>query len=246
MNAGIVFHSILSVMRSWGFRLYGVVLLVVSVYGGIESSHEKLWSWYMLIAVVVLGAQLIGPEISSGTIQLFIVRPITCSSYLLSRVVGTYCVLTGAFAACAAVQIATRLGTDGSGTMSWRLLLANAAANYLEALYFVALISLFGALTRKFYNVACFGGFILGVSQGPPAMRDVVEWSGAFRPVATFVIKHPGLVSSFFVLRREILPTMSGVLLSPALIVSVVSNVTIVLFLACVAFGRREFPYGAD
>ena len=246
MNAGVILHTVLGVCRSCGFRLYGVVLLGASVYGGIEPIHEKMWFGYMLIAVIVLGAQLIGPEISSGALQLLMVRPITCSSYLLSRVIGTYCVLIGAFTVCTAVQIVTRLGTEGRSGTPFRLLLVNSAANCLEAMYFVALLALFGALTRKFYNVACFGAFILAVSQGPAALRDVVQWSGTFRPIGAFVATHPGLVSSFFVLKHEILPTMSGRLLRPALIVTVVSNVALVLFLACLAFRGRELPYGGD
>jgi ABC-type transport system involved in multi-copper enzyme maturation permease subunit len=214
--------------------------LLVVAFGVFNSPQIP----YAIAWLIVLGAgsQLIGPEFSSGTLQLIVAKPVNRSGYLLSRVAG-------AFAAIMTVDLITAVSlavgkSAGNNPASWNAL-AQAAGKYaLGGLLALSLLALFGSFTRSYGNIAIY--IVLET-----VFSATIAWLSMMRlprehssPLASFLQRNPEVIKAVKALDQNLFPGTLSITLEYVLLI--IANSAIALLLGCLFFRRREVPYGAD
>ncbi|HEX7707157.1 MAG TPA: ABC transporter permease subunit [Thermoanaerobaculia bacterium] len=202
------------------------------------------WPGAVVLLSVALGGTLIGPEFSSGTLQLILTKPVGRSPYLLSRVAGVVLAVWAAVAVLAGVEIIFRLAMrGGSGVAATASVAVNLSA---QVLLVCALLALFGSVVRAYMNVALYVAGMIGVSMAPPMLEAFAQLGrGFFAVPAAFVKDHPEIVRAIIWIDRNLFPERPGTLDGGWLLL-IASNAAIALVLACLMFRQKEVPYGAD
>lgn len=216
-----------------------LLLLLVMIGFGVASFHTPGAVWPSLVGMlaVVAGAGVIGPEFSSGTLQLIVSRPLRRSTYLLSRVAGVVAIVGIAAALAFVAESATRL-LRGTELVPWPLLL-----NILVvALSTCALLVFFASFTRAYFNLAIYFLLQAGFSATEGILALVRSRGGA---TGEFLRVHPEIETAVAAAGQTLFPELilhfDGAWMGKALVVSAIA-----LALASVLFSRREVPYGAD
>jgi ABC-type transport system involved in multi-copper enzyme maturation permease subunit len=217
--------------------LGALVVVAFGVFNAPQIPYGLAW-----LIVLGTGSQLIGPEFSSGTLQLIVARPVNRSHYLLSRV-------GGAFAAILTVDAiaATSLAVGkyaGNNPDSWSAL-GQAAGKYaLGGLLALSLLALFGSFTRSYGNIAIY--IVLET-----AFAATIAWLAMMRmprerssTLASFLQRRPEVVKAVKWLSGNLFPDATAVTRDYVLLI--LANSAVALFLGCLFFRRREIPYGAD
>lgn len=206
-----------------------VFLLAIAMFGfGAAMSNRPGTTWPGLVTLfaIVIGCGVIGPEFSSGTLQLILVKPINRAVYLISRVAGVVLVV---WAAALLGFVCEVLGRAYGGAVPWKPLgiaLFNAMTG---PLLIVSVLALLGSVTRAYFNVAAYWALQMLLGALLAFRRKLPESVGA---AAQFV-------------ENNLFPdTPYG--FSREWLLLVLSNAAIAILLACLAFRRREVPYGAD
>ena len=116
--------------------LGALVVVAFGVFNAPQIPYALAW-----LIVLGTGSQLIGPEFSSGTLQLIVARPVNRSYYLLSRVAGAFAaILTIDLLAAAALAVGKYAGNNPD---SWKGL-AEAAGRYaFSGLLALSVLALF-------------------------------------------------------------------------------------------------------
>lgn len=226
-----------------------LLMIVVIALAGSQIDDSTAWMWPSLISLLMLvvGAQLIGPEFSSGTLQLILSKPIGRSSYLLSRVAGVALVVWLVVWLCYATEMIGRLADGTAGEHVERLTAASVNLS-LEAILVLSLLALFGTFTRAYFNIALYLvlqitiGMLIGALNAMQRLADPTSFFGA---VGRFLSEHPGIVKSVVTVDRNLFPDPPRAL-DAGWTMLVLSNAAVALLLACLVFRRREVPYGAD
>lgn len=243
MSRVVVFETVRRLLSSVIVMVFLGLLLIL----GIASSRfERPSMWLSFITLLALGAGagLIGPEFSSGTLQLILVKPINRAVYLISRVAGVWLFVTIAGLLAFAGEIAGRLIWGGAE------LIDNSAMAFLnvlsEAAMICALLALFGSFMRAYFHVALYFliQIVLTIIRGIlTTMKVAREGFGA--SVTQFLERNPIVMKSLEAIERNLFPEAP-----PAFdrqwMLMVWSNVLIAIVLACLCFRNREVPYGAD
>jgi ABC-type transport system involved in multi-copper enzyme maturation permease subunit len=209
-----------------GFIVF-VVLLAIVAFGVARFDRPgSVWPSLIWLLAVITGCGPIGPEFSSGTLQLILVKPVNRSAYLLSRVSG----VTGV------VWIATLVAfcAETFGRLLWHGPLPwSALVNTLtDSVLVIALLTLLGSLTRAYFNVAIFLALQFGIS-------ITIGILGMIRRAP------PQIARALTVIDRNLFPDAPPQI-DRDWILLVLSNAAIALLIACFAFRNREVPYGAD
>jgi ABC-type transport system involved in multi-copper enzyme maturation permease subunit len=197
-----------------------------------------------ILLAIILGSRLIGPEFSSGTLQLILVKPIKRSTYVLSRVAGVVLVVTIAIVLAAVCELAGRmLWENGAGLEA----IGHAViASILRVALVCALLALLGSLTRAYFNVALYFAAMLGTEMLIGIIGIVRGSRGGFFGLLADVVAHyPGIARSLQWLSQNLFPDAPR-LLNAGWVLMVASNAALALLLACLRFRTREVPYGAD
>jgi hypothetical protein len=99
-----------------------------------------------------------------------------------------------------------------------------------------------GSLTRAYFNVAIYMVAMIGVSMASVVLAFVRQSRTA---AGAFLSGHPGIERGLVVIEQNLFPDAP-----PGLdwrwMLMVFANAAVALVLACLAFRRREVPYGAD
>jgi ABC-type transport system involved in multi-copper enzyme maturation permease subunit len=234
--------------RHFTHLAYVVALLaligIVAAITAFGSAPDAGFGFLSLFAIIA-GCQLIGPEFSSGTLQLILSKPIQRSAYLLSRVAGVVLALWFAVAAVLAGELIGRV--SAGGPIGWRPLLAAATATALEVLLTCSLLAFFGSFSRSYLNVAVYigGNILLGMILGLfGIMRNATHGEAA--AIGAFLRAHPAIGHALERFKENLFPSAPRVAFDRNWMLMVVSNALIALLLACLVFRRREVPYGAD
>ena len=186
------------------------------------------WPTFVTLLAIITGCGVIGPEFSSGTLQLILVKPINRATYLLSRVAGVVLVVwIGAVVAL----IAEVIGRMTLGAVPWRALAGMFLNSAVAVVLAVSLLALLGSLTRAYLNVALYIVLSIGLSMLPP----VLAIAGAPASIARAVT----------LIEQNLYPTATTGVYAQSLLM-VLSNAAVALVLACWFFRNREVPYGAD
>ncbi len=219
-------------------------LIVIAVGATFLSGQPGQWRSFAALLVYVAGAQLIGPEFSSGTLQLILAKPINRSIYLLSRwagvVLAMWCAMWLAFAADAIVLL-------GAGArIPWSRMLSVTFGLSWSTMLVCAVLAFFGSFLRSYFNIGLFFALqaVLGmavtlIAQIRPGMPGMI---GA---MARFFDANPLIESAIIAVDRNLFPDIPF-RIDVDWVLLVASNTAVLLLLACLLFRRREVPYGAD
>jgi ABC-type transport system involved in multi-copper enzyme maturation permease subunit len=214
--------------------------VTMAALGAPQAPYEMI-SLFALIA----GCQLIGPEFSSGTLQLILSKPINRSSYLLSRVTG---VVLAIWLAVVVVFVSDAIGRLIAGTpIGWRAAFAAALVSALKVLFVCSLLAFLGSFSRTYVNIGIYIGaqiLLPAISGLLGMMRNAV--SGEMGRIGAFLRAHPGLLKALAVFNENLFPDTPSIPFDRGWMIMIVSNAAVALLLACVIFSRREVPYGAD
>ena len=216
-----------------------LLLLLMMIGFGVASFNTPGAVWPSLVGLlaIISGAGLIGPEFSSGTLQLIVSRPLRRPAYLLSRVAGVVAIVAFASTLAFLTESATRL-LRGSDLVPAAILVNLIAVSASTC----ALLAFFGSVTRAYFNV----GIYLFLQASFSAIEGILAlargWGGA---MGEFLRTRPEIETSVAAVAQLLFPEPiarfdSGWLLR------VIGLTAVALLLACIAFGRREVPYGAD
>ena len=194
---------------------------------------------------VCAGCQLIGPEFSSGTLQLILSKPVGRSAYLTGRVAGVVISIWVAVASILASDIVGRLiaGTP----IIWRTVLWAALVSALKVLLTCSLLALFGSFTRSYVNIGIYlGGQI--VLSGIYGLLSIMKnaFTGEMAAVGRLLRAHPGILEGYRAVQTNLFPDDPLIPFDRNWILLMTCNAVVAVLLACVIFSRREVPYGAD
>jgi ABC-type transport system involved in multi-copper enzyme maturation permease subunit len=221
------------------------VITVVSSIAGATNSGAGMWQAFWSLLTIGIGAQLIGPEFSSGTLQLIMSKPVNRSAYLLSRWAGVV------VAAWVAIAIPFVFDLGGrfliySGPPEWQPMVNSTGGEALHAVLSCALLALFGSISRSYFNVAIYFVLNIGLSLITGALRAVAGGIGqSFVWLTHLLQEHPAIIRGVETIHDNIYPDVPP-RMENGWVILVLSNAAIVLLLACLMFRRREVPYGAD
>lgn len=227
---------------------YAAFVLVIAIMGGVAAylgADAGLWLGFFTILYLVAGCQLIGPEFSSGTLQLILVKPVNRTAYVASRVAGVVLAIWMAMAVVFLTDLAVRLMKPDPAFL-WSRHFAVVSTSALAGALTCALLGLFGSFTRSYVNVAIY--FVIQIVLS--LLRGMVEaiGSGSIDSVPSltaFVRAHPGIGESFRNALRNLYPRAAEQL-DWRFIMMMVSNTLVAVTIAALVFKRREVPYGAD
>ena len=207
-----------------GYVAYVVLLAMVALFISQFERPGSLWPGLVMLLAIITGCAPIGPEFSSGTLQLILVKPINRAVYLLSRVAG---VVLAVWIAAVVAALTELLGRGFSELTPIATALVHSMA---DALLVVSLLTLIGSFTRAYFNVALYFGvqIFLGLLAGIGARKFPEQVTRAL----TVITQN---------LYPDAPPRLSGDWL-----LLVACNAAIALVLACVIFRGREVPYGAE
>jgi len=217
-----------------------VIVALTAAIGAPQAPYEMI-SLFAMIA----GCQLIGPEFSSGTLQLILSKPVGRSSYLLSRVAGVTLAIW--------VAVVVMFGSDVVGRLIagkpivWRVALAAAMVSALKVLFVCSLLAFLGSFSRSYVNIGIYiaAQILMPMLSGILGMMRGAA-SGEMAVIGAFLRKHPGFLEGLATINTNLFPDAPMIPFDRNWIVMVICNASVALLLACVIFSRREVPYGAD
>ncbi|HSY49438.1 MAG TPA: ABC transporter permease [Thermoanaerobaculia bacterium] len=218
-----------------------IIVVTMSAIGAPSQAPYEMISLFALIA----GCQLIGPEFSSGTLQLILSKPIGRSTYLVSRVAGVALAIWVAIAVMFTSDVVGRLIADTP--IVWRTAAAAALVSALKVLFVCSLMAFLGSFSRSYVNVGIYIGaqilmpMVFGLLS---MMKNAV--SGEMGAIGAFLRAHPSVIDAMGTVNKNLFPDAPFVPFDRNWIIMLLSNASVALLLACVIFSRREVPYGAD
>ena len=237
MSAVVIAETIRRHVTSVAFIVALVFVGLTGILAATFNAPGSLWPPLVHLIAIITGAALIGPEFSTSTLQLIVSKPIRRSTYLVSRVIGVFaCVLLVACVGLVA-EIAMRFLLRGM-QMPW-LYLGGATAIVLTTSFLtIALLAMLGSVSRSYLNVAIY----LGAEMAFTVLEALL---GVIRMRAPFLAEHPEIERAIMRIDDVLYPAAS-----PAIdgmwFARVFVTAAIAIVLACVAFERREVPYGGD
>lgn len=227
MSAVVIAETLRRHLSSIGY--WALVSFIGIVAAGMSQIERPATLWPTLITLlsIIAGARIIGPEFASGSLQLILVKPINRCSYLVSRVAGVVlAVWIGALVGLAGETI----GRIVNGAVPWEPLFQAFLFASLDAILIVSLLAMFGSFTRGYTNVELYIGIQL-------ALMMVLAFARGKLP--------PWLAAAIAFIQNNLFPDAPATF-NASWLMLVLSNAAIALLIACVAFSKREVPYGAD
>lgn len=228
MSRVVIAETVRRHLTSVGYVAYTVVLALVAITGSQMGSPGNSWPPLVSLLAIVAGAGVLGPEFSSGTLQLILVKPIRRATYLVSRVTGVVLAVWIAALVAFVCEVVPRL--VDKPPMPWTTLGIALLNVMIDCVLVVALLALFGSFMRAYYNVALY--FVVMIA------LNMTMAMGA-RKLPKFVL------DALRFIERNLYPDAPP-RFDRDWILLVLANAAIAIVLACVAFRRREVPYGAD
>jgi ABC-type transport system involved in multi-copper enzyme maturation permease subunit len=235
VNAAVVAETVRRHLTSVGYIIFLAFVALVALFVSNFAIAGTMWPPLVTLLAIVTGSAIVGPEFSTGTLQLIVSKPIRRPVYLLSRVAGVFACVALAAAIGLAVECGARL-LFGRAPVPWPRLGSVFVAELLVAFLAIALLAFLGSITRSYFNAAIYIGAqaalsiaiaILGLARlgGNPYVVDVQR---ALAKVDDVLFTSPP-------------PVLDAMWIARTLAVAAVA-----LALGCAAFERREVPYGAE
>ncbi len=235
MNAAVVAETIRRHVSHPGYILYLVFLALVGLLVSSFAIPGTLWPPLVTLLAIVTGAAAVGPEFSSGTLQLIVSKPVRRSVYLISRVAGVFTVVVLAAAAAVIAEGGARLLLHRA-PVPWQRLGEVFAGELLVGFLVIALLVFLGSLTRSYFNAAIYVGTQVALNVAA-ALLGVARLGG--KPYVE-------QVQRAIVEVDNVLFTSLPVVLTIAWAARTLGVAAVAIVLGCLAFERREVPYSAD
>ncbi|MDQ3280225.1 MAG: hypothetical protein M3Q69_02300 [Acidobacteriota bacterium] len=227
MSGVVVGETLRRHFTNVGYIAYLLVMAMVALATAQFGQPAAAWPTLVALLAIISGSAVIGPEFSTGTLQLVLVKPINRAVYLVSRVTGVVLAVWVVTFESFLFEAAARMVR---GEVPWAQLGTALVNTLTDVVMIVALLALLGSLTRAYFNVAIYVGaqmfFGLLIALG---QRKWPEW----------------LLKAVVTVERNLFPDAPPRIDRNWLLL-VWCNAAIALVLACLAFRRREVPYGAD
>ncbi|HYO77207.1 MAG TPA: hypothetical protein VE010_12145, partial [Thermoanaerobaculia bacterium] len=141
MSGVVIAETVRRHLTNVTFVSFAIVLALIAIGVSQYGQPGSAWPGFVVLLAVVTGAGVIGPEFSSGTLQLILVKPINRAVYLLSRVAGVVLLVWSAAAIAALCEIA---GRAVDGEVPWSAIGTSLASSMGDTLLVCALLALFG------------------------------------------------------------------------------------------------------
>ncbi|HEX9985356.1 MAG TPA: hypothetical protein VGF69_19020 [Thermoanaerobaculia bacterium] len=241
MNLTVIGETVRRHVTSIPFLGYLALLAILALgVSRIDNMPGRIWPPMIALLSYVVGCSVIGPEFSSGTLQLILAKPVNRTVYLVSRVIGaTLVVWIGA----AVPMLAELLGRGGRNAA----VVTGTTLNYaIAALLTVSLMALFGSFTRAYFNIAIYFALSVGLSvtQGAMGMLQMAR-QGFFAWIGKLLADFPSIPRAIVWIDTNLFPDAPQ-RFSGEWTLMVLSNAAVALVAAALFFSRREVPYGAD
>ena len=241
MNRVVIAESVRRHVTNPGYLAFLALLVIVALAVSVFDRPASAWPSLVTLLALIAGCGAIGPEFSSGTLQLILVKPVNRAVYLLSRVAGLVLVVWLAAAVAALCELAGR-GIWGDTGLQARAIGSTLLNSATDTILIVSLLALLGSLTRAYFNVAIYVTAMIGLSLSSVVFAFVRQTDNA---VGRWLNEHTAIERGLQAVDRNLFAELPP-RLDTAWTLMVLSNAAIALLLACLAFRRREVPYGAD
>ena len=241
MNRVVIGETVRRHITNVFFLAFVGFLILVALAVSAFDRPASGWPGLVALLSLITGCGVIGPEFSSGTLQLILVKPVTRAAYLLSRVTGVVLVVWLAALVAAATELVGR-ALWGHGTLHAKALGAALLNSATDTILAVALLALLGSITRAYFNIAIYIAVLAALNVGQVVLALVRQSHNA---VGEYLAQHHGVERAVQIVEANLFPELSP-RLSATWSLMVLCNASIALVLACLAFRRREVPYGAD
>jgi ABC-type transport system involved in multi-copper enzyme maturation permease subunit len=223
-----------------GYIIFLILVAMTAMFAATFNTPAQMWPWLVSVLAIITGSAIVGPEFLTGTLQLIVSKPISRPSYLVSRVVGVFASVGLAAGIGFAAESAAR-GLLGRAALPWHRLAEAFGAALLVSLLSIALLTLLGSVTRSYFNVAIYLGTEVAISMTATLVGLVRVKARADAAVDRFAMFDRVLAA----LDDFLFPAMPAEL-HRSWIIRVLATAIVSLALACLAFNRREVPYGAE
>jgi ABC-type transport system involved in multi-copper enzyme maturation permease subunit len=227
-------------LLSAGYIAFLFLIATVGLFAASFNKPASMWPTLVTLLAIITGSALIGPEFSTGTLQLIVTKPIRRSVYLLSRVAGVFAALCVAAVVGLCAEGLTRLAS-GAEAMPWRRLGDAFGGALLASFLAIALLTLLGSVTRAYFNAAIYVTTEIALSIAE-SLLGVARVKGAF---GEYLGRHPGIERGLATVDDFLFAAVPQEL-QWLWALRVLATVGIALLLACLAFERREVPYGSE
>ncbi|HEX7152848.1 MAG TPA: ABC transporter permease subunit [Thermoanaerobaculia bacterium] len=241
MNPTVVAETVRRHVTSIPYLGY-LVLLAIMAFGvsRMDNMPGRIWPPLIALLSYIVGCSVIGPEFSSGTLQLILAKPVNRTVYLVSRVLGATAVVWIALLVPMLIELLGRKGQHAQ-------IILGTTLNYaLMALLTVSLMALFGSFTRAYFNIAIYFVLSIGLSvvQGAMGMLQMAR-EGFFAWLGKILTDFPAIPKAIVWIDQNLFPDAPP-RANGSFALMVLSNAAVALVVACLLFRRREVPYGAD
>jgi hypothetical protein len=223
-----------------GYIIFLILVAMTAMFAATFNTPAQMWPWLVSVLAIITGSAIVGPEFLTGTLQLIVSKPISRPSYLISRVAGVFASVSLAAVIGFAAECAAR-ALLGRAALPWHRLTDAFGGVLLVSLLTIALLTLLGSLTRSYFNVAIYLGTEVAISMTETLVGLVRVKARADAAADRFAILDRGLAAVDDFLFPAIPAELHRGWIARVLPTAVVS-----LALACLAFNRREVPYGAE
>lgn len=243
MNAAVVIETIRRQFTSIAFVATALGVVVFAILAA-QLNPGAIWTEFATLAVLIAGAQVLGPEFSSGTLQLILTKPVNRSVYVVSRVAGAVLSSWIVIAAGCVTEVLARLYLGSTRDLADVAILA--VNEGTKALIVCALLAFFGSFLRAYFNVAMYllGSIMLqALVAGLPVIQNAKK--GFFAVIGRILTNNPWIGRSLRWLVENVYPQPPRDIDGPWMLL-VASNAVIIVILTCLVYRRREVPYGAD
>jgi ABC-type transport system involved in multi-copper enzyme maturation permease subunit len=240
MNRVVIAETVRRHFTSLGYLSFLAFLTIIAL--GVSRFNRPGAGWPSLVAIlaIVVGCAPIGPEFSSGTLQLILVKPVKRWVYLLSRVAGVVLVVWIAALLGGVCELTGRLlWTPSSSAAAIAVAILNCFA---DAILTASLLVLLGSLTRAYFNVAIY----LSLQFGLVALLTILGFMRATgNAIGQFLAQTPAIERGVALVHSSLFPEFP-LQFDTHWLAMVLIEAAVALILACLAFRSREVPYGAD
>ena len=240
MNGVVVAETVRRSVTSIAYGAFVALLAIVSLGVSRFNAPGSAWPSLVTLLAFIIGCSSIGPEFSSGTLQLILTKPVNRSVYLLSRVAGAVSAVWIATLVAFSMEIIGRALWSSAAGLD--LVLAALIHSLADTILVCALLAFFGSFTRAYFNIAIYFLLMIGlsVSQGVLALMRASRGR-----IGEWLRGHDVLDRMIAVVSQNLFPDAPRQL-SWEWLLMVLSNAAIALVAACFIFRNREVPYGAD
>ena len=121
MNATVIAETVRRHLTSAGYIVFLLFIAMVALFVSNFAVPGTLWPPLVSLLAIVTGSAIVGPELSTGTLQLIVSKPIRRSVYLVSRVAGVFaCVALAAASEADIAAVVRQLVTSGADIVEVR------------------------------------------------------------------------------------------------------------------------------